>query len=247
MSKKFKIPSINIRSHLSSLFHSFMERKYECESSRMSMYDNLDDEELLWMMHQQGYFVRGIDDMDEDFDYGNFYDNDDSDVIWPPKSEKSKHEKRSKKEDDAYVEFWEKETKRGKRKHSKRKKARLIDINCPYSGNEDEPDEVGYSHYEEIDDGDDDGILNGKEIYYYPDYHEKDNRLEFSTLKSFCDFCDDNGYDVPEHVANDIMYRRISHTCLRPDAREYGMYEIMAEDSYGTMFYEVCDSSELGG
>ena len=89
-------------------------------------------------------------------------------------------------------------------------------------------------------------MSNGKEIYYYPDYHNKENRLEFSTLSAFNDFCEDNGYNVPDHIANDIMYRRVSHVCLRPDAREYGLYEIMAEESYGTLFYEVCEASELG-
>jgi hypothetical protein len=58
-------------------------------------------------------------------------------------------------------------------------------------------------------------------------------------------FCEENGYNVPDHIANDIMYRRVSHVCLRPDAREYGLYEIMAEESYGTLFYEVCEASEL--
>jgi K+-sensing histidine kinase KdpD len=93
----------------------------------------------------------------------------------------------------------------------------------------------------------DNGITNGKEIYYYPDYHNKDNRLEFNSLSGFSDFCEENGYNVPDHIATDIMYRRVSHVCLRPDAREYGLYEIMAEESYGSMFYEVCEASELGG
>lgn len=247
MSKKIVIPSLNIRSNLSDLFHKFLLNRKPKGNSRyggMSI-DDLNGEELLWLM-AQGYVPGGYDDDDDD--YVNYYD-DDEDVIWPIKDSTSSKDKKGKnkkrdKDVEAYDEFWNtmRSEKHGKRKHSKHKKARVIDINQPYSGMEDCQDDVEYSHYEEIDD---DGIYNGKEIYYYPDYHEKDNRIEFNTLKSFNDFCEDNGYSLPEYVANDIMYRRVSHTCLRPDAREYGLYEIMAEDSYGTLFYEVCDSSEL--
>jgi hypothetical protein len=64
-------------------------------------------------------------------------------------------------------------------------------------------------------------------------------------LSGFNDFCDENGYIIPMDVGNKILYNRVSHTCLNPSAREYGAYEIMAEDSYGSMFYEVCEENEL--
>lgn len=235
MSKKIEIPLVNIRSRLVDLFHLYMERRYKACKRHTShchnMYDwmaDLDDDELSFWAAQGFVF-------DDDGD-------DDSCVIWPPKSHKKKHKKHDKDDEDF---FWE----GNKKKHKKRgsKHARLIDINQPYSGEEEDPREVGdydvYTEYEEIDDN---GVSNGKEIYYYPDYHDKENRLEFETLSGFCNFCEENGYVVPDHVANGIMYRRVSHTCLRPDAREYGLYEIMAEDSYGTMFYEVCEANELG-
>ena len=236
MSKKINIPSVNIKSELSALFHSFMSHYNKNRSNRrMELYNDIDDYELLWLMQQQGL---GYDD----YDGVNFYDDDDDDysVVWPPSHSKKKGKRSA---NDIYDEFWG-GNKKSKRKHRKGKRARLVDINQPYSGEEEEPSEVGFAPYVEV--GDDDGILEGKEIYYYPDYHDKDSRLEFSSLKSFNDFCEDNGYVVPDHVANEIMYRRISHTCLRPDAREYGMYEIMAEESYGVMVDEVCDPSELG-
>jgi len=201
------------------------------------LYDDMDDDdELIWLMQQQGFVFRIIPDDD---DFANFYNGDDSDVIWPPKPRK-KGKKRSAQ--DIYDEFWNRESRKSKRKHRKGKRARLVDLNQPFSGEEEDPN-IEYTEYEEL--GDDNGLMDGKEIYYYPDYHEKDSRLEFSTLKAFNEFCEDNGYTVPEHVANAIMYRRVSHTCLSPDAREWGHYEIMAEESYGGMFYEVCDSREL--
>lgn len=246
MSKKIKIPLVNIRSRLVELFHVYMENRYKnrprYSSHCRSMYEWLedcDDEELAYWAAQGFIF--------DDGDCANFYDNDnddgDVDVIWPPKSSSRLIKKEKKHDKDAYDIFWEGQERHKKKHKHGGKRARIIDLNQPFSGEEEDPREVEYTEYEEVDDN---GLTNGKEIYYYPDYHNKDNRLEFETLSGFNDFCDENGYVVPSHIANDIMYRRVSHCCLRPDAREYGMYEIMAEDSYGTMFYEVCEASELG-
>lgn len=236
MSKKIIIPSENIRNKLVDLFHAYIKRYYKSHKVYSSycrnMYDwmdDMDDDEVAYW-RSQGF----IFDTDED---------DEGEVLWP--IDKLKNDK------DAYDLFWEGQEKR-KKKHKRGgrgKHARLIDLNEPFSGFEDNPSEVSdddiyFTDYTEVDDN---GVTNGKEIYYYPDYHDKDNRLEFETLSGFCDFCEENGYIVSDQVANDIMYRRVSHTCLRPEAREYGRYEIMAEESYGSMFYEVCEASELGG
>jgi hypothetical protein len=233
MSKKIVIPSTNIRYKLVSLFHSFMDSYYESCKKRSShcrnMYDWMDDDDELAYWRSQGFIFSTEEVMD-----------DDSCVIWPPTKSK-----KGKKGKDSYDLFWEGQE-RHKKKHKRGgKRARVIDITEPYSGFEDvSDDDFGYTEYDEVDDN---GVTNGKEIYYYPDYHDKDNRLEFNTLSDFCNFCEDNGYIVSDSVANDIMFRRVSHTCLRPDSREYGMYEIMAEESYGVMFYEVCEDAELGG
>lgn len=229
MSKKIKIPLENIRSYVHDLFHEYLDEQYELGRTRPhrnSIYDYMDDDEVIALM-QLGYvFPEGDDD-----DYANYYDDDDDDedsLVWPPK-----------KEDTAYDVFWKREERKAKRKH-KRGKARLIDITKPYSGEEEASTE--FDDYEEIGD---DGVLEGKEIWYYPDYHTKDDRLEFNTLKAFDDFCADNGFVVPPYVAENIAYRRVSHTCLRPDARESGIFEIMAEESYADMMYEACDVKEL--
>jgi hypothetical protein len=239
MSKKIKIPSDNIKSSLVDLFHRFMSNRREDSSMRLGhSYSNYMDDDEIAFWKSQGFI---FDDEDDDDD------EDDAEVIWPPCSKYVKGKK--KRDKDAYDVFWEGQRNSNKKKHkrSRIKKARVIDITVPFSGEEDNPLEVGdddiYTDYVEIEDN---GITNGKEIYYYPDYHNKDNRLEFSSLSGFSDFCEENGYNVPQHVVDDIMFRRVSHTCLRPDAREYGHYEIMAEDSYGTMFYEVCEANELG-
>ena len=190
----------------------------------------MDDDEVRWLM-QQGYVFPGLTDD------GCYYDDDDEDedVIWPVVK------KGKKKDKTAYEQFWEAEEKKAKQKHRKRgkKNARIIDINTPYSGHEENPTECGY------DDLDSDGINDGKLIYYYPNYRNKEDRLEFNTLKEFDDFCADYGYTVPPYVGEQIAYRRVSHVCLNPTVREYGMFEIMAEESYADMMYEAVDVEDL--
>ena len=156
MSKKIQIPLINIRSRLVELFHLYMENRYKnrprYSSHCRSMYewlDDCDDEELAYWA-AQGYV----------FDDANFYegdDDDDSDVIWPPSSSVRKLNKKNKKgKRDVYDELWEGQE--GHKKKHKRggKRARLINLNQPFSGEEDNPLEVGdddiYTDYVEIED-----------------------------------------------------------------------------------------------
>ena len=237
MSKKIVISSNNIRNKLSGLFHESLKHIKYSSSGEM------DDDMLMWLAAQG--LLNYDDDDDDDWSNGYVpdYDIDDADVIWPPKS--SKHtKKKGGKNKDAYAKFWEEEETTRKKKHkksSKKNKARIIDINAPYSGEE----EDNVNDFSCMHDFEDDGLIYGKAIYYYPDYHNKDSRLEFDSLKGFNDFCEDSGYNLSEHVANEIMYRRVSHTCLNPEFKEYGLYEIMAEESYGSLFFEVCESSEV--
>lgn len=231
---KIKIPLENIRQYVRDLFHEYMDEQYEMRRTkprRGHAYDCMDDDEVVALMQLGFVFPE-----DDDFDYYNYdedYDDEDYNQVWPPKKEKT-----------AYDVFWENEERKAKSKHKrgkgKKSKARLIDITQPYSGEEEDPTE--YASYEEIGS---DGILEGKEIWFYPNYRDKYDKLEFNTLKAFDDFCAENGYVVPPYIAENIAYRRISHTCLRPDAREDGIFEIMAEESYADMMYEACDVKEL--
>lgn len=232
MSKKIIVPLKNIRCYLHDLFHEYLEAQYELERTTRMNYDDdeWDDESILWAM-QNGFIFDGYDPYEE------LGDDDDGEILYPRYSEGNKRKKDKRNDDDAYAEFWErmerKQARKEKRKH-KKSKARIIDITTPYSGDEESPMELG-----------DDGILNGKEIYYYPDYNDKNSRLEFTTLQAFSDFCDDNGFVVPPYVGEQIAYRRRSHACLRPEARDEGIFEIMAEESYGDMVYEAVPISEL--
>lgn len=82
-----------------------------------------------------------------------------------------------------------------------------------------------------------------KEIWFYPDYHDKEDRLEFNTLKDFSDYCDREGYYVSSEVEGDILWRYESHCCIKKD--KSGLMEVISEHSYGEMFYEACDAKEL--
>jgi hypothetical protein len=173
-------------------------------------------------------------------DMANFYDGEyededaDADTIWPPKKKHSL---------DPYGDYWNMidalEKKKGKKKHKRgnRGKGKVIDITTPYSGMEEDP--------REVDDYDASGIEDGKEIWFYPDYSNKHDRLEFNNLNDFSEFCAEQGYHVEADVGMSIAYRRISHTCLDPELRDEGVFSIVAEESYGDMRYAVTPVQEL--
>ena len=236
MSKKIIIPLNNMRHALHDLFHEYLDELYELErtyrGSRRCNYDWTDDEEVQWLM-QQGVVFPGMED-----DMANFYDgeyeDEDADTIWPPKKKHSL---------DPYGDYWnmvealDKKSKKKKHKRGNRGKGKVIDITTPYTGMEEEP--------REVDDYDTSGIEDGKEIWFYPDYSNKHDRLEFNNLSDFSDFCAEQGYHVEADVGMSIAYRRISHTCLDPELRDEGVFNIVAEESYGDMRYAVTPVQEL--
>ena len=232
MSKKLIIPLDNIRNDLPILFHRYLENLVEVEDST-NWWDDMDDDELRYYM-AQGFIFPGINDLDDD----------DECIVFPMSKGKKKGGRQKSRSREIYDAFWDRYDipRKSKHKKGKGKKGRIIDINTPYSGEEENPNEV-YDDY--VDISNDDGIYNGKEIYFYVDYNDKECRLEFETLKAFDEFCADNGYVVPPYTAENIAYRRVSHTCLRPDAKDDGIFEIMAEESYADMMYEACDVKEL--
>lgn len=161
---------------------------------------------------------------DEVFPGWDSDDGNDFDIMYPLKG-KSKSSRNSS---------------RVKHKHGKRKGSRkCIDIDVPYSGYED-----GFWGDDDYDDDYDD-LSTGKIIWFYPDYHDKEYKLEFNSLKSFDKYCKKMGYSVPSYVATDIIYRTESHCCLNPLSEKDGILEVLSEHSYGEMFYEACDVSEL--
>ena len=141
-------------------------------------------------------------------------------------------------DDDFDVVFPQRIKGSSKRKHKSKSKlkskSRLFDIDVPYSGYDGIDDDYT-EDYEPI----------SKQIWFYPDYHFKEDRLEFNTLSSFKEYCEDMGYFIDNSVIDELNYRYESHCCLNPDSKRLGLLEILSEHSYGEMFYMVCDVSEL--
>lgn len=244
MSKKIEINIPNkVKPNLINLFHKYLLRK--AKEPTYSSYEDWDD----YYDDMAAYWDRVFPGWDDDLD-------DDSDVVFPYSSNGvlilNPKGKRKGKKKDPFKDFWSQEDReesfskggKGKMKHKKRKKARVIDINAPYSGYEDDPteynlDDIGFEYSSNGEDSE------HKEIWFYPDYHCKDDRLEFNSIKEFSDYCEKQGYFVSREVINDLAWRYESHCCLCPESEKVGLLEIMSEHSYGEMFFEACEEHEL--
>ena len=195
------------------------------------------------------------DDDDDDWDdenwneYDDYYVGDDGEIIFPSAgtSQSSDNDttlrpgqmRRSAQDMDDYWNKMSKFNEKGKHKHTKHrgsrgKKAKVVDINEPYNSNY-------------IDDTETGDALENNKIYFYEDYHNKYDRIEFNNLFEFDQYCKELGLSVPAYVAEQIAYSPINHCCLNPTAKEQGVLEVMREETYGEMFYEACETSELGG
>lgn len=201
------------------------------------------------------------DDDDDDWDndnwneYDDYYVGDDGEIIFPSAGTSQTDPdttlrpgqmRRSAQDMDDYWNKMSKFNEKGKKKHTKHRGkrgkggAKVIDINEPYNNNF-----IDYLN-ESKDENSGDALENCK-IYFYEDYHDKFDRIEFNSLYEFDQYCKEFGFSVPAYVAEQIAYSPINHCCLNPVAKEQGVLEIMREETYGEMFYEACESSELSG
>lgn len=245
MSKKINITIPNkVRPNLINLFHEYLSRKSKEPRSTIHEPYLWDEDDYEDMAAYWGQMFPGWDD--------NL--DDDSDIVFPPHGDgniivmnpqKLKNGKRRDKDKEAYDSYWQQEREEGfgkksKHKHSKGKKCKTFDITTPYSGEEEEYD------FDDIRLQTEDYEPETKHIWFYPDYHCKEDRIEFCTLKDFNDYCDSMGYYVSNEVTNDIIWRYESHCCLNPESERLGLLDIMTAHSYGDMFYDACDEAELG-
>ena len=219
---KFKI-SFDNRPNLRNLFHDFLSRK------RKEYEDDYDEDEYSaylrlangWdgFFDEDDYWNGGADD--DFYSYLNRHHNNRCQVKELfPKSMKKRDFDQSLREDSF------KQDKKGKKRgrKSKNKKQYLQDF---------------------VDDAD--VVYSKPKILFYNDYHNNFEKLAFFTYKDFKEFCDEKGYTVPQEVKDDIQYLSESHCCVNPVAMSLGVNEIMAESSYGEMFYSACNEDELGG
>ena len=80
-----------------------------------------------------------------------------------------------------------------------------------------------------------------KSIYYYPNILDEYSRMEFSNLKEFNDFCDKHGYLMSNRTANEMIKGKVMHCTLDPTDKMAGDFVIVADRSYGGLYYSVCD------
>lgn len=237
MSKKIYVPLVNIRCELCGMFGRMLdlchESEYvygdECYGGYWDDYGyDMTEEEILWLQ-SNGEWPQG-------------------NVPFHDRSRKRTHR-------EIRDEFFGMGSKRHRRfRKGRNVRSRDVDLDEPFSGEEEcyyeyDHDKDEFTPVRQYDDDgnlDDDGVFGGKEIYFYYDYHDKEHRETFHTLEGFEEYCEDMGYDVSDTVMNRIVFNRVSHVCLNPVALEYGHSELIAEDSYGTLFYEACESDELG-
>lgn len=223
MSKKIKISIPNkVRPNLVNLFREYIVRKgNEPQFLYGSDYYNED-------MYE--YWNRAFPGWDDDD-----MDDDDSSVVFP--FNQSKRE-------NSFVSAKGERKKKKHRSRSKNKRIRSLGSRA-YRGI-DEDDEYNFDDID-LDYTKDDDVKTSqhKEIWFYPDYHVKDDKLEFNTLKDFNDYCEDMGFYVPSEVEDTIIWQYESHCCIYPKSCSIGLMEVMCESTYGEMYFEACEEDEI--
>ena len=89
----------------------------------------------------------------------------------------------------------------------------------------------------DIDDLELDG--DGKTIYFYHDIEDCGSCGVFRSLKSFMEFCEENGFTVPKGAMEDLEYNTESHTCLNPYMRSRGELYVMCCYTYHDLLYNA--------
>jgi hypothetical protein len=253
MSKKIKLKIPNkVKPNLHTLFHLWIDR---VAKSRKKSYcaNGFYTRDEIRALIDSGFF--SIEDFDDDadyvFPYSEMNHDDDLDAYEEYWKNQERKQRRHNNLDLSYGY-----EKKGKRKRHKKGKCKVVDINQPYSGWEDYPSEIDvdydgmsyqnddeeeYKKYKEAHASDlderpryDDKLT----IWYYPEYMNKYDRLEFNTLKDFDDFCADEGILIPIDVAEEIAFKPISHVCSYVNSRDdYGV-------AVGESYYEMLEAAE---
>lgn len=208
MSKSIIVPLNNLRSHLHDLFDEFME--YSHATRRSNVYDCSsygyydDEEEMAYLNALYGY--------DDELPLGY-------DMIFPNSRGRQGRNSSNTR------------SRTGKKRHSKKSRARVVDIHTPIEGFI----------------GDDTELfdIEEKHIRYYFWYKDRYNYSDFKSLREFSDFCEVEGIKVSERISNELAYRYESHCCLDPTAKDNGELVLVIGRSYSDMLYEAVPCEEL--
>lgn len=154
----------------------------------------------------------------------DYYDDDNVEVIWPKKNKRN-GKKRYKSDKDRYDDYWDH---LGHKDNGRSKRAKVIDINAKVVGGGEESSDT---------------LFDSPRVVFYERYDDRSSGIEFQTLKEFDDFCAEEGYQVYSDEAQRIAYGETVHCCLDPLSRSYGIYCVIAEDTYEDLLY-VAHNSE---
>ena len=236
MSKKINLTiKGKIKPNLWELFHTWHDKIVKkARKESINRFGNWFSE-----LADMGYYMED-DDANYVFPNNDLDDDDAYEKYW--KRQEAKRKRREKMAYDEMIDFYEIGKEDGKKKkhknRGKRKRCKIIDINTPYCGWEDNPTIVGNSQ-NEIDreyggmsyqDDEEEEYKRYKEahtselddrpryddvtrIWYYPDYTNRHDRLEFDSLMEFDEYCEKEGIVISKDVAEELVYRPINHVC----------------------------------
>lgn len=186
--------------------------------------------ERLYDLFHQYLSNRVITKPSSSFSYGNDFgwDDGDNDDYWRM-IERLQNDDWDYWDDDCvvYPIFSNMDNKKGKKKkhkHTNKRKKSVLDY--------DDDELKCYDNYVKF-------------IYFYDDYHNKSNYLMFSSLKGFCDFCDEMGYSLNDEAIANLIYSSECHCCIKPESFINDTLEVIVRNSYGEMYYDVCEVDEL--
>ena len=212
MSKKINLTiKGKIKPNLWELFHAWHKRIVKkAKKESFSKFGNWFSE-----LADMGCYMDD-DDANYVFPYNDLDDGGDDEYEKYWKRQEAKRKQREKMTYDEMIDFYEIGREDGKKKkhknRGKRKRCKVIDINTPYCGWEDDPTIVGDSQNDsELDDRP--RYDDVTRIWYYPDYTNRHDRLEFDSLMEFDEYCDKEGIVISKDVAEELAYRPINHVC----------------------------------
>lgn len=212
MSKKINLTiKGKIKPNLWELFHAWHKRIVKkAKKESINRFGNWISE-----LADMGYYMDD-DDANYVFPYNDLDNGGDDEYEKYWKRQEAKRKRRERMAYDEMIDFYEIGREDGKKKkhknRGKRKRCKVIDINTPYCGWEDDPTIVGDSQNDsELDDRP--RYDDVTRIWYYPDYTNRHDRLEFDSLMEFDEYCESEGIVISKDVAEELAYRPINHVC----------------------------------
>ena len=86
-----------------------------------------------------------------------------------------------------------------------------------------------------------------KEINFYEDIENELSVIQFSSIKEFSDYCEEQGIKVGNVDGENLMNWDRIHCCLDPLSLKYGEKDLITDTSYGGLYWTVADDVDADG